>query len=40
MMLASAVLVIALALVSEGVFALIQRGVTPAGARSHREDSS
>lgn len=40
MMLASAVLVIALALVSEGVFALIQRVVTPAGARSHREDSS
>ncbi|AMD86362.1 ABC transporter permease [Actinomyces radicidentis] len=37
MMLASAVLVIALALVSEIVFILIQRAVTPAGARNRKE---
>ena len=37
MMLASAVMVIALALVSEIVFSLIQRAVAPAGARRRKE---
>ena len=40
MMLASALLVIALALASEAVFALIQWGVTPPGARQHRKESA
>ena len=38
MMLASAFLVIALALASEALFALVQRGVTPPGARQHRKE--
>lgn len=37
MMLASALLVIALALVSEIVFSVVQRAVAPAGARSRKE---
>ena len=40
MMLASALLVIALALASEAIFALIQRGVTPPGARQYRKESA
>lgn len=40
MMLASAILVIALALVSECVFALLQRLTAPAGSRNHRKDIS
>ena len=40
MMLASALLVIALALASEAIFALIQWGVTPPGARQHRKESA
>ena len=40
MMLASALLVISLALASEAVFALIQWGVTPPGARQHRKESA
>jgi len=38
MMLASAFLVIALALASEALFALVQRGVTPPGTRQHRKE--
>ena len=37
MMLASALLVIGLALISEILFILIQRAVTPAGARHRKE---
>ena len=40
MMLSSALLVIALALASEAIFALIQWGVTPPGARQHRKESA
>ena len=40
MMLASALLVISLALASEAIFALIQWGVTPPGARQHRKESA
>jgi len=40
MMLASALLVIALALASEAIFALIQWGVTPPDARQHRKESA
>ena len=40
MMLSSALLVIALALASEAIFALIQWGVTPPVARQHRKESA
>ena len=40
MMLSSALLVIALALASEAIFALIQWGVTPPGARQYRKESA
>ncbi len=40
MMLASAMLVIALALASEALFALAQWAVTPPGARKHRKESA
>jgi len=40
MMLASAMLVIALALASEALFALAQWAITPPGARKHRKESA
>ena len=39
-MLAAALLVIALALVSEALFALLQRASAPAGSRQRREETS